>query len=147
MRLYSASVVFYACTVKYHSNDPGSLSKHWDESGGGSFNWYSYLEGRLPYILPILGEGHLYGRGRLYGTLRYVSMNYWGFFTLLTHADIHHDIYLLPRSDCHHIPPPSGPPGQQTCSPRGTHIPPSSPGWLWWCWELPGAGLVQVDIC
>ena len=56
-------------TVKYHSNDPGSLIKHLGKTGGGSFIWYSYLEGRLADILPILGEGHSYGRGSLYGTL------------------------------------------------------------------------------
>ena len=60
-------------TVKYHSNDPGPLRKHSGKSGGRSFNWYSYLEGRLADILPILWEGLLNGRGHLYGTLRYDS--------------------------------------------------------------------------
>ena len=51
-------------TVKYHSNDSGSLSKHLDKSGGGSINWYSYLEGHLADILPKTWAVRLYGRGR-----------------------------------------------------------------------------------
>ena len=62
----------YIHTVKYNANDPGCLSKHLDKSGRGSFNLYSYLKGRLPDILPILGEGRLYDRGCLYGTLQYI---------------------------------------------------------------------------
>ena len=61
-------------TIKYHLNDHGSLSKHLGKSGGGSYNWYSYLEGHLADILPILGEGLSTGRGRLYGILLYVPI-------------------------------------------------------------------------
>ena len=43
--------LIYLHTVKYHLNDFGSLSIHLGISGGGSFNWYSYLEGRLADIL------------------------------------------------------------------------------------------------
>ena len=57
-------------TVKYHSNDPGSLKKHLGKSGGGFFNWYSNLEGHLVNILPILREDLLIGNGCLYGILR-----------------------------------------------------------------------------
>ena len=38
------------------------------------FNWYSYLEDRLADILPLLRNGLLIRRGRLYGTLRYVQV-------------------------------------------------------------------------
>ena len=39
-------------TVKCHSDDPGSLNKHLGKSvGGGSFDWYSYLDGYLADIL------------------------------------------------------------------------------------------------
>ena len=48
------------------------ISKHLGKSEGGSFNWYSYLEGRLADILPILGDGLLNGRGHLYGILWYI---------------------------------------------------------------------------
>ena len=39
------NTVSSSSTIQYHSNDPGSLSKHLGKSKGGSFNWYSYLEG------------------------------------------------------------------------------------------------------
>ena len=46
-------------TVECHSNGPVSLSKRLGKSGGGSLDWYLYLDGHLANILPILGEACL----------------------------------------------------------------------------------------
>ena len=67
-------IMYILHTVKHHLNDPGSLGRPLGKSGCGSFNWYSYLEGRLADILAILREVGLIGRGRLYSTLRYICV-------------------------------------------------------------------------
>ena len=53
---YPATYSVSRYTIKYHINDTGSLNKHLGKSGGGSFNWYSYLESHLavPKHLAIL---------------------------------------------------------------------------------------------
>ena len=75
IRCLVASLIKLLWLQFYHTNIQmtlGLFRKHVSKSEGRSTNWYSYLECHLADILPIFGEGILIGRGRLYGTLRYM---------------------------------------------------------------------------